>query len=99
MTGIGGTGITTVGSTNARVRNNISFSNGTNTDFSGTGTVASNNLTSNPSFVDATKGNFALQAGSGAIGAGVTLSEVPYDFDGISRPQGSAYDIGAYEYH
>jgi hypothetical protein len=33
------------------------------------------------------------------IDAGVTL-ETPYNFDrdGVSRPQGSAWDIGAYEY-
>ena len=47
---VGGTGIYTSGSTNAVVRNNISFSNGRNTDFSGTGTVASNNLTTDPQF-------------------------------------------------
>jgi len=39
-----------------------------------------------------------LRAGSPAIDAGVTLSEVPADFDGVTRPQGPACDIGAYEY-
>jgi parallel beta-helix repeat protein len=32
------------------------------------------------------------------IDAGVTLAEVPTDFKGTLRPQGSAYDIGAYEF-
>ena len=35
--------------------------------------------------------------GSPAINAGVTLSTVTTDFDGVSRPQGGVYDIGAYE--
>jgi len=39
-----------------------------------------------------------LRAGSPAIDAGVTLSEVSADFDGVARPQGAACDIGAYEY-
>ena len=40
-----------------------------------------------------------LNAGSNGIDDGIDMS--PYfttDFDGISRPQGSAWDIGAYEY-
>ena len=39
-----------------------------------------------------------LRAGSPAIDAGVTLTEVSTDFDGVTRPQGAACDIGAYEY-
>ena len=35
--------------------------------------------------------------GSTAINAGVTLSTVTTDFDGVSRPQGGVYDIRAYE--
>ena len=92
------TGISTAGSTNSTVKNNIIFSNVTNTDFSGTGTVASNNLTTDPSFVNAATGDFHLQSGSTAINQGATLSEVPDDFNGTRRPQGSAYDIGALEY-
>jgi len=52
-----------------------------------------------PMFVSSsTPYDFHLQSGSPAIDAGLTLSQVPYDFDGTARPQGSAYDIGAYEY-
>jgi hypothetical protein len=36
--------------------------------------------------------------GSPAIDAGMTLSDVPTDGDGVARPQGSAFDIGAYEH-
>ncbi|MFA5248636.1 MAG: choice-of-anchor Q domain-containing protein, partial [Patescibacteria group bacterium] len=43
--------------------------------------------------------NFELQAGSAAINAGIDLSAYfTDDFSGVSRPQGSAWDIGAYEY-
>jgi hypothetical protein len=51
-----------------------------------------------PKFVNPTAGNFHLQSNSPAINAGVTITNVTDDFDGISRPQGGAYDIGAYEY-
>jgi hypothetical protein len=54
--------------------------------------------TGNILFVNAAQLDFHLQSGSVAIDKGVTLSSVPYDFDGLSRPQGSAYDLGAYEY-
>ncbi len=59
----------------------------------------SNPIVGNPSFVDANNGNFYLQSGSAAIDAGIIIPEVPEDKDGVARPQGSAYDIGAYEYH
>jgi len=44
--------------------------------------------------------NFKLQIGSDAIDAGTDLSFTGFstDKDGISRPQGVAWDIGAYEY-
>jgi parallel beta-helix repeat protein len=40
-----------------------------------------------------------LQYDSLCVDTGVTIPEVTDDYDGISRPQGAAYDIGAYEYH
>lgn len=48
-------------------------------------------------FVDPANNNYALKAGSPAIDAGVSLSQVPTDILGVKRPQGLAYDIGAYE--
>ena len=42
--------------------------------------------------------NLKLQSGSPAINAGFSIMEVERDFDGILRPQGAAYDIGAFEY-
>jgi hypothetical protein len=35
---------------------------------------------------------------SPTINAGATIATVTTDFDGVARPAGSAYDIGAYEY-
>jgi parallel beta-helix repeat protein len=52
----------------------------------------------NPLFVNAAANNFQLQTTSPAINAGTSLSTVTTDFAGVSRPQGSAYDEGAYEY-
>lgn len=77
------------------VRNNIAYQNGTNLSGSMT---QDHNLTTDPGFVDAANKNFALKSGSAAINAGQTLSEVTTDFAGNSRPQGGAYDIGAYEF-
>jgi hypothetical protein len=42
--------------------------------------------------------NFALTARSPAVDAGLTLIAIKEAFDGTPRPQGAAYDIGAYEY-
>jgi parallel beta-helix repeat protein len=43
--------------------------------------------------------NLRLKAGSSAIDTGVDLTEdVPSDFDGVSRPQNSKFDVGAYEF-
>ena len=49
-------------------------------------------------FVDPANNNYALKAGSPAIDAGVALPQVPTDILGVTRPQGLAYDIGAYEF-
>ncbi len=73
---------------------------GTAAEGNGVGVTLSNDLdNTDPKFVDASLFNFALQAGSPAIDAGVTLSYVTNDFLGTGRPQGAAYDIGAFEFH
>jgi hypothetical protein len=58
---------------------------------------ASNRAVSAASFVDAPAHNYQLAAGSPAIDAGVTIPEVTRDRAGTTRPEGQAYDIGAYE--
>jgi len=48
-------------------------------------------------FVDAADDDYRLSATSPAADAGQTQADVPTDIVGIARPQGPAYDIGAYE--
>lgn len=49
-------------------------------------------------FVNAAANNYALAPDSPAIDAGITLPGVTTDRIGTMRPQGRAYDVGAYEY-
>ncbi len=86
------------GATSTDVRNNIAYANGT-TQILGLGvaTVLSNNLITNPRFVNPLVFDFNLQTGSPAIDTGITLGQVTVDFKNTPRPQGAAYDIGAYE--
>jgi hypothetical protein len=62
-------------------------------------TQTTGNITSDPLFVNIGNKDFHLQSGSPAKDAGLTISGLIMDLDGISRPQGPAYDIGAYEFH
>jgi hypothetical protein len=55
-------------------------------------------LNLDPKFVDVANKNFHLQSGSPAINTGAMLSGFSTDKDGITRPQGSGWDIGAYKY-
>jgi uncharacterized protein (TIGR02217 family) len=50
-----------------------------------------------PLFSDISNHDFTLQAASPALNVGATLAEVLTDIIGTARPQGAAYDIGAYE--
>ena len=80
-------GIWGQGDSNVLVYNNIS-----DVDI-GVGTDKQNNLvTSDPRFVNASGGDFHLQAGSPAIDAG---RQIPGITDGFA---GNAPDIGAYEF-
>jgi hypothetical protein len=54
-------------------------------------------LTSNPLFTSIGT-DFTIQSGSPAKDAGTTISFITRDFLGVSRPQGSSYDIGAFEF-
>ncbi len=42
--------------------------------------------------------SFSLNPGSPAIDAGADVPEASTDLEGVHRPQGDAYDIGAYEF-
>ena len=48
-------------------------------------------------FVDAGGDDYRLSATSPALDAGETRADVPADIVGVARPQGPAFDIGAYE--
>ena len=89
------------GSANALVRNNVVWQSGTAYSNAGAGTTQDHNLwgTSDPRFVNAAAGDFHLQLGSPAIDIGAAISIVPTDLDAFPRPYGTAYDIGAYEWH
>jgi hypothetical protein len=49
-------------------------------------------------FVDVGSHDYQLRPNALAIDAGVTLAEVTVDRNGIGRPAGRAYDIGAFEF-
>ena len=86
-------------SATATVKNNIAYNNGTNIhNYSNGGTTLANNLTTNPTFTNASAADFTLREGSAAINAGASLSQVSDDCNNTPRPQGGSYDIGAYEY-
>jgi hypothetical protein len=63
-----------------------------------TASVASggHSLIGNPKFVDPSSNNYRLGVGSAAIDNGVNV-QVSTDIEGITRPQGVGYDIGAFE--
>jgi len=85
---------------NPKIQNNILYSNTTNAvvDYGSINPTTDHNLTTNPLFTNAAAGDFSLQAGSPAIDAGVPLAAFATDIAGVARPQGSAWDRGAYEF-
>src|SRR5579859_112445 len=68
-------------------------------------------ITSDPLFLDLVSNNFRLQSTSPAKDAGIAISSGntynnyaawngnPADHEGVVRPQGAGYDIGAYEFY
>jgi hypothetical protein len=87
------------------IDHNLIYGNGSgdhdpsNNDGGNVSVTFGTSISADPQFVHDTEPGFDahLTAGSPAVDAGLTLSTVTTDFDGVSRPQGSAYDIGAYE--
>lgn len=98
--------------TGIQIRNNLAFASGSGaTAFLSSGAkegvhyTQSGNIVnvSNPAFVNAPSTlpyspNFALTSRSPAIDKGMLIAEGNTSLDGTIRPQGRAYDIGAYEY-
>jgi hypothetical protein len=85
---------TTIGT----LKNNIFYDITTLYDGVSAPAGASNNLTTDPAFVNASSGDFSLQSTSDAIDAGTELAYYLYDIEGTTIPQGGVTDIGAYEY-
>jgi hypothetical protein len=98
-----------IGASRAEIRNNIIYGNSQGIVNQSTNIAFSNNLcgtagtgcqfVGDPRFVNRAAGDYHLRSGSPAIDRGQTLSQVPRDYDDVLRPQGAAYDIGAYEFH
>jgi parallel beta-helix repeat protein len=81
------------------VKNNIAYRNGTDYANSGSATSSANNLFGiDPLFVDERAGNFQLQSTSPAKDTGTSIGFITTDIAGGKRPEGSAPDIGAYEF-
>lgn len=94
-------------------RNNLSYASGSGgTKFlgseakEGTHYTQSGNIvnTLKPAFVNApatlpSSPNFSLPSGSSAIDKGLVISSAKIAFNGTTRPKGSTYDVGAYEYN
>jgi hypothetical protein len=96
-----GVGVEYTSSPAQTVMNNIVYANGTGLENIGPGPgtpVITNNLTTDPSFVNAAGLDFHLQSGSAARNAGSCVALVTTDFDAVARPSGGVCDIGAYEY-
>jgi len=58
----------------------------------------SSSINGSPCFVDPAHGDFSLLSNSPAIDFGSSNNAPPVDFNGIGRPQGPAFDIGAFEF-
>jgi len=59
---------------------------------------SSHSLYGNPIFSNPSNNDFHINSGSPAIDSGIALSGFNFDYEGVPRPQGSGWDIGAYEY-
>ena len=55
-------------------------------------------LESDPAFLASSSGDYHLSAASNCIDAATSNGAPTWDYDGITRPQGREFDIGAYEY-
>jgi hypothetical protein len=59
--------------------------------------AADHNFAGDPGFADPARGDYHLTAGSAAIDAGSPEHAPASDLDGVARPAGAGFDIGAYE--
>src|SRR6266480_2196114 len=81
----------------ALVENNLSTNAVSTPSVSGV-TFVGNMANTDPRLVSPSSADFHLLAGSPAIDKGITLLSVLRDLEGVLRPQGLGYDIGACEF-
>jgi hypothetical protein len=107
--GSGGNGIETQpGVSSTVIKNNFVWNWTTSINNSGSATTSSTNLcnttatcqlaTSEPGFADVSGDDYRLTTTSAAVNAGQAVTAFSTDIVGTNRPQGIAWDIGAYEY-
>src|SRR5437899_6183513 len=91
------------GKVNAQYANNLVYGNSPgNWNLMVTGGQGTNTVTAAPLFINYNPtgwGDYHEAVGSPSIDAGKSLAALPYDYDGVPRPYGASYDIGAYEWH
>jgi parallel beta-helix repeat protein len=90
-------GISKMGGNPVSINYNLVYGNNSG-DYDGF-PAGSNDISVDPLFVDLTDNDFHLRKTSPAINAGTTIASVTTDIMGVPRPQGSTYDIGAYEFY
>ena len=56
-----------------------------------------NGIQADPQFVNLGGRDYRLSSSSPGINSGASLPSISVDYDGVTRPQGPAYDMGAYE--
>ena len=61
--------------------------------------TGTNNISSDPLFIDTLSGDYHLQETSFCIDSGTSQNAPLVDFEGINRPQGAGFDMGISEYH
>jgi parallel beta helix pectate lyase-like protein len=59
--------------------------------------AADHNFAGKPGFADPARGDYHLAARSAAVDAGSPEHAPGFDLDGVARPAGAGFDIGAYE--
>jgi hypothetical protein len=86
---------------NTVIENNLTFGRNpqiTQGGGGGTATFAGNIENTDPQFANFSARDFTLLAGSPAIDAGASLTDVSMDFLGVPRPQNGLHDLGAFEF-